>query len=81
MGGHTRAASQARRYAGRSVEPGTAASAAANPTLECEPSQNGFLVDAPQRQSENGRFGSVYSLPSQSTSVTSSPSTRRDRSS
>ena len=44
-------------YAGLSVEPGTASSAAANPTRECVPSQKGFRVDAPHRHSVNGRFG------------------------
>ena len=49
-------------------------SAAANPTRECAPSQNGLRVEAPQRQRENGRLGGTYSLPFQSTTVTSSPS-------
>ena len=67
--------SAARAYAGRSVELGTASSAAAKPTLECVPSQKGFRVDAPHRHNLNGRVGGVYSLPFQSTTVTSSPST------
>jgi low temperature requirement protein LtrA len=43
------------RYAGLSAEPGTAASAAWNPIFECVPSQKGFFVDPPQRQSAIGR--------------------------
>ena len=59
-------------HAGRSVEPGTASSAAANPTFQRAPSQNGLRVDAPQRHNPNGRFsGTAYSLPFQSTIVTS----------
>ena len=73
-----RPARRARLYAGRSVELGTASSAAAKPTLECVPSQNGFRVDAPHRQSVNGRLASGYSFPFQSTTVTSSPSTSRE---
>jgi hypothetical protein len=53
-----------------------AASAAWNPTRECVPSQKGFFVEPPQRQSANGRFAISYAFPFQSTSVTSSPSTR-----
>ncbi len=34
-----------------SADPGTARSAAWKPSFECVPSQNGFLVDAPQRHS------------------------------
>jgi hypothetical protein len=34
-----------------SADPGTACSAAWNPTFEWVPSQNGFFVEAPQRQS------------------------------
>lgn len=34
-----------------SAEPGTACSAAWNPTFEWVPSQNGLVVEAPQRQS------------------------------
>src|SRR5215213_4262031 len=34
-----------------SAEPGTARSAAWKPTFEWVPSQNGFVVDAPQRHS------------------------------
>ena len=52
-----------------------AASAAAKPIRLCVPSQNGLRVEPPHRHSANGRFGNVYSLPFQSTSVTSSPST------
>ena len=39
----------AARSAYPAAEPGTACSAAWKPTFECVPSQNGFLVDAPQR--------------------------------
>ena len=42
-------ASVAEQYA--SAEPGNARSAAWNPILEWVPSQNGVLVDAPQRHS------------------------------
>jgi hypothetical protein len=42
--------------AGLSPLPGTAASAAWKPVLECVPSQKGLVVDPPQRQSANGRF-------------------------
>ena len=35
---------------------GTAASAAAKPIFEWVPSQNGLVVEPPQRQSANGRF-------------------------
>src|SRR5207253_10390431 len=63
-------------YAGLSALPGTAASAAWNPTFECVPSQNGLVVDPPHRHSANGRFAIVYAAPFQSTTVTSSPSTR-----
>ena len=59
---------------------GTASSAAAKPTLECVPSQKGFRVDAPHRQSVNGRLAKGYSFPFQSTTVTSSPSTSSDAS-
>jgi len=75
-----RPARRARLYAGRSVELGTASSAAAKPTLECVPSQKGFRVDAPHRQSVNGRLAKGYSFPFQSTTVTSSPSTSSDAS-
>jgi len=43
--------------AGLSALPGTAASAAWNPFRECVPSQNGLVVDPPQRHSAKGRFG------------------------
>ena len=43
-------------YAGWSRDPGTAASAAWKPIFECVPSQNGFVVDAPQRHSAIGRL-------------------------
>jgi flavin-dependent dehydrogenase len=46
-----------RHQAGLSPLPGTAASAAAKPILECVPSQNGLFVDPPQRHSANGRLG------------------------
>jgi hypothetical protein len=36
---------------GYSFDSGTAFSAAWNPIFECVPSQNGYSVDAPQRQS------------------------------
>ena len=45
-------------------------------SFECVPSQNGLLVEPPQRHSANGRFGIWYSAPFQSVSFTSSPSTR-----
>ena len=38
-----------RRWLPHSLEAGTACSAAWKPTLEWVPSQNGFVVDAPQR--------------------------------
>lgn len=41
--------------AGLSPLPGTAASAAWNPTLEWVPSQNGLVVEPPQRHKANGR--------------------------
>ena len=46
-----------RHQAGLSPLPGTAASAAAKPILECVPSQNGLFVDPPHRHSANGRLG------------------------
>src|SRR3954447_3623185 len=50
----------------------TAASAAWKPTLECVPSQNGLLVLAPQRQSENaGLLLTSTGLPSTSMISTS----------
>jgi imidazolonepropionase-like amidohydrolase len=39
--------------------PGTAASAAENPVRECVPSQNGLVVEPPQRHRAKGRFGMV----------------------
>jgi len=53
-----------------SLDPGTAFSAALNPTLEWVPSQNGFSVDAPQRQSAiRGSTGNLF--PSASINSTS----------
>ena len=52
-----------------------AASAAWKLQVLCEPSQNGFSFDWPQRHSANGFFGTMYSAPVQSTNFTSSPST------
>src|SRR5262249_51880063 len=53
-----------------SLDSGTAFSAALKPILECVPSQNGFSVDAPQRQSAiRGSTGNL--LPSASTNSTS----------
>src|SRR5580765_7347935 len=63
-------------WAAFSSLPVTAASAAAKPIFECVPSQNGLVVEPPQRHSANGRLAIVYVAPFQSTSVTSSPSTR-----
>ena len=65
------------RGSGIFVGPGAASPAWKLHSL-CEPSQNGFSFDWPQRHSENGRFGTTYSAPVQSTSFTSSPSTRSD---
>src|SRR4029077_208684 len=62
-------------WAGLSSLPWTAASAAWKPIFECVPSQNGLFVDPPQRHSANGRLATAYSLPFQSTTFTSSPST------
>jgi len=58
---------------GGAFGPGAPASPA-NPQVLCEPSQNGFSFDAPQRHSANGFFGTTYSAPVQSTNFTSSPS-------
>jgi hypothetical protein len=43
--------------AGLSWLPGIAASAALKPLREWVPSQNGFVVEPPQRHRANGRFG------------------------
>jgi hypothetical protein len=53
-----------------SFDSGTAFSAALKPIFECVPSQNGFSVDAPQRQSAI-RFSTGNLLPSASINSTS----------
>src|SRR5262249_16074625 len=53
-----------------SFDSGTAFSAALKPNFECVPSQNGFSVDAPQRQSAI-RFSAENLFPSASVNSTS----------
>src|SRR6476660_6666422 len=60
----------ARNDKGYSFDSGTDFSAAWKPTLECVPSQKGFSVDAPQRQSAI-RFSTGNLFPSASINSTS----------
>src|SRR5262249_3475011 len=60
----------ARNDKNHSLDSGTAFSAALKPTFECVPSQNGFSVDAPHRQSAI-RFSTGNLFPSASINSTS----------